>query len=268
MDEVVTAVVVTGAGVLGLLIGSFLNVVIWRVPRDQSLNHPPSACPRCDHPIRWYDNAPVISWVLLRARCRDCGARIAVRYPLVELGTAILFALLALRFVLSADYWVIPAFLYLGAIGVALALIDIDTHRLPNKIVLPAYPVAIVLLGAGSALLVDWDALLRSLVGAVALFTFYFILAIVVPRGMGFGDVKLAGVLGLYLGWLGFGSLVVGAFAAFVLGGVFSIALLISRRARRGSGIPFGPWMLAGAGVGTFFGESIADGYLALVGLN
>ena len=162
----------------------------------------------------------------------------------------------------------LPAFLYLGAISVALGLIDLDTHRLPNAIVLPAYPVSLTLLGAAAAASADWAALIRVLIGGAALFGFYFVLAVAVPRGMGFGDVKLAGVLGMFLGWLGWGSLVVGAFAAFVLGGVFSVVLLLARRARRRSGIPFGPWMLAGAGIGIFFGEPIAEGYLALIGLN
>jgi len=267
MDSTVLALVVTLSAVLGLLIGSFLNVVIWRVPRGESLSHPASACPGCGHTIRWYDNVPVVSWLVLRARCRDCGERISARYPLVEASTAALFGLIAYRFTTSGDVWLVPAYLYLGAVGVALAMIDVDTHRLPNRIVIPSFVVGAVLLTAGSALQQDWTPLVQAAIGAATLFAFYFVLAVAVPRGMGFGDVKLAGVIGLYLGWLGWGSLVVGAFAAFLLGGLFSIVLLALGRAKRGSGIPFGPWMLAGTGVALFFGESIADGYLALVGL-
>lgn len=264
-----TVAIVALIGLLGLAVGSFLNVVIWRAPRGESLVHPPSACPKCGHAIRPRDNVPVLSWLILRGRCRDCGEPISARYPLVEAATGVLFVFVALRFGLDDDAaWAIPAFLYLTAIAVALTLIDIDVHRLPNRIVLPAYPIGLVLLAAATAASGDWFALVRALVGAAALFVFYLALALIVPRGMGLGDVKLAGVVGLYLGWLGWGALLVGAFAAFLLGGVFSIALLAARRARRGSGIPFGPWMLAGAAVGIFFGEPLAEGYLALVGLN
>jgi leader peptidase (prepilin peptidase)/N-methyltransferase len=159
------------------------------------------------------------------------------------------------------------AFLYLAAISIVLTLIDLDTHKLPNKIVLPAYIVAIVLLGTASILVSDFGSLLRAGIGMAAMFVAYFLMAIAYPGGMGFGDVKLAGVLGLYLAWLGWGELLVGAFAAFVLGGVFSIILLASRRAGRKSGIPFGPWMLAGAWVGIFLGDIIWTGYLSLFGL-
>lgn len=269
VDPALTAVLLVVTGLLGLAVGSFLNVVVWRVPRGESVNRPPSACPTCGHGIRVRDNVPVLSWLLLRGRCRDCSTRISARYPLVEAATGLLFVLVALRFgFATTEVWALPAFLYLAAISVALTLIDLDTHRLPNAIVLPAYAVGVVLLTVASAGSGDWFALLRAALGAAALFTFYLVLALVVPRGMGFGDVKLAGVLGLFLAWLGWGALVVGAFSAFVLGGLFSIALLALGRAGRKSGIPFGPWMLAGTGVGVFFGEQIAEGYLAVVGLN
>ena len=148
-----TVFVVSLASVLGLAIGSFLNVVIWRVPRGESVVSPPSACPSCGNPISPRDNVPVVSWLLLAGQCRHCHERISPRYPLVELGTAVLFGLTAWRFGLA---WELPAFLYLAAITVALALIDIDVHRLPNSIVLPSYVVAGVLLTA--AALLDHDA--------------------------------------------------------------------------------------------------------------
>ena len=263
-----TAFLIAIVALLGVAIGSFLNVVVWRVPRGESVSHPPSACPRCGHAIRARDNIPVVSWVLLRGRCRDCGEPISARYPLVEAATAVAFVLVALRFGFEPpEVWALPAYLYLAAIAVALTLIDLDTHRLPNAIVLPSYVVGVVLLSIASAGSGDWWALLRAAIGAIALFTFYLILALAVPRGMGFGDVKLAGVLGLYLGWLGWDVLIVGAFAAFVVGGAFSIGLLLTRRAARKSSIPFGPWMLAGAWIGIFVGPVIANWYLALVGI-
>jgi leader peptidase (prepilin peptidase)/N-methyltransferase len=269
LDLAAVITVVSFIGLLGLAVGSFLNVVIWRTPRGESLMRPSSACPKCGHPIRRRDNVPVLSWLILGGRCRDCGESISPRYPLIEVATAMLFVLVALELdITTSRAWALPAFLYLASIAVALTAIDIDLHRLPNRIVLPAYPIAIALLTLASAGTADWISLARAAAGSGILFLFYLVLAIVVPRGMGFGDVKLAGVLGLYLGWVGWGSLAVGAFAAFALGGVFSIILLISRRAGRRSGIPFGPWMILGAATGIFFGEELAAGYLALVGLN
>ena len=249
---------------LGLLVGSFLNVVIWRVPRGESVVSPPSHCPGCDRPIRPRDNVPVLSWLVLHGRCRDCDARISVRYPAVELATAALFGVLAWRFGFD---WTLPAYLYLGAISVALALIDIDVHRLPNAIVLPSYGVVAVLLLLPTALTGEWDQLLRAVLGGATLFAFYFLLAFIYPAGMGFGDVKLAGVLGVYLGWLGWGVLLVGGFLGFLLGGVVGGALMVARKAGRKSKIPFGPFMLAGALIAILVGQRIFDSYLNLMGL-
>lgn len=266
------------AGVLGLVIGSFLNVVVHRVPAGASVVRPGSACPGCGHAIRGYDNIPVLSWLLLRGRCRDCSAPISARYPLVEAGTAVFFALVAWRLLpaalagdsvptIAGGILALVAFLYLAAVSVALALIDLDTHRLPNPIVLPAYLVGAALLTAAALLAGDPARLVSAGIGMASLFAFYLVLALIRPDGMGMGDVKLAGVLGLFLGWLGWGPLAVGAFAAFVLGGVFGVALMIVRRAGRRSRIPFGPWMLLGAWVGVFAGEAIAAWYLSMVGL-
>lgn len=270
-------------GLFGTLIGSFLNVVVYRVPKRLSIVSPPSACPGCGHPIRTWDNIPVLSWLILRGKCRDCRAPISPRYPLVELGTGLFFAVVAwwaiagfvdtsagisitsaaiFGFALS-----LVAFLYLAAITVALTLIDLDTHTLPDKIVLPSYVVGAALLGLSSLITGDYGQLLTAGIGLAALWLLYFLLAVLYPGGMGFGDVKLAGVLGLYLGWLGWGPLAVGAFGAFLLGGVFAIALLVAKRVSRKGGIPFGPWMLAGAWVGILAGAYLWHAYLASFGL-
>ncbi|WP_129338925.1 prepilin peptidase [Cellulomonas endophytica] len=256
-----TGPLVAFCAVLGLAVGSFLNVVVWRVPRGESVAHPPSACPACGHAVRPRDNVPVLSWLLLRGRCRDCGVRISRRYPLVEAGTAVLVALVPL----VVTPWAVPAYAYLVAIGVALALIDLDTQRLPNAIVLPAYPVLAVLLTLASAGTGDWAALGRAAVGGAALFAGYFVLRFAQPGGMGFGDVKLAGPLGAALAWLGWGPFAVGAFAAFLLGGVFGLGLMATRRAGRRTGIPFGPWMLVGAALGALVGEPAWDAYVSLL---
>ena len=247
---------------LGLAIGSFLNVVVWRVPRGESVVSPGSHCPRCDRPVRERDNVPVVSWLLLRGRCRDCGEPIARRYPLVELGTGVLFVVVYAWQGLTPA---LPAYLYLAAIGVALTLIDLDTHKLPNAIVLPSYPVLAVLLTIAAAADGDWQALLRAAIGGAALYAFYLVVLVVYPAGMGFGDVKLAGLVGAALAWVGWGAFAVGAFAAFVLGGVFSIGLILFRGAGRKSRIPFGPWMIGGAVVGLAAGEAVWRAYLDLV---
>lgn len=271
------AFVVLG-GVLGLAVGSFLNVVVYRLPAGGSLVAPPSSCPDCGSAIRSYDNIPVLSWLLLRGRCRDCREPISARYPLVEGLTAVLFVVVAVTFLppvfqagspLAAVSAVLTllAFLYLAAISVTLALIDLDTRTLPNAVVLPSYLVAAVLLGGALALRGGLGHVLSAAVGAVALFGFYLVLALVRPGGMGFGDVKLAGLLGLYLGALGWAQLAIGAFGAFVLGGLFGIALLLVRKATRTSGIPFGPWMLAGAWLGILAGGPLWAAYLGLIGL-
>jgi leader peptidase (prepilin peptidase)/N-methyltransferase len=275
---IAAALLVALVGITGLAIGSFLNVVVYRVPVGMSVVHPRSACPNCGHEITARDNVPVLSWLVLRGKCRDCAAPISKRYPLVELAGAAAFVIVGIwaapGFAAAADAPSIVAavlrlvaFLYLAAISVALAIIDIETHRLPNVIVLPGYAVGVALLGTAAVLQGDVSGLIRMAAGAGILFAFYFLLAFISPRGMGMGDVKLAGVLGLFLGSLGWGQLAVGAGAAFVLGGLFSIILLITRRVGRKGGIPFGPWMLLGAWVGVFAGTAIAGGYLSIVGL-
>lgn len=261
-------------GALGLAVGSFLNVVAYRLPIGVSLVSPPSACPGCGSAIRPYDNIPVLSWLVLGGRCRDCREPIGWRYPVVEAATGVLFVIVAVAFLpafsttapLPAGLTLI-AFLFLAAISVALAVIDIDTHTLPNRIVLPAYVVGGALLGAALAIEGEWSRLFSAVVGCASAFLLYLVLALVRPGGMGFGDVKLAGVLGLYLGSLGWAQLAVGIFAAFVLGGLFGIALTLTRRATRSSGIPFGPWMLAGAWLGILAGGPLWAGYLTLIGL-
>lgn len=259
-----TAFPVVVCGIIGLVIGSFLNVVIWRVPRGESVAHPASHCPQCEHPIRPRDNVPVLSWLVLRGRCRDCGAPISARYPSVELATGVLFAAMAWRF---GAQWELPAYLYLCAISVALALIDIDVRRLPNAIVLPSYVVAAVLLLLPAVIEGRWHEYLRAAGGGAVLYAVFFLLVFIHPAGMGFGDVKLAGVLGAYLGWLGWGVLAVGGFLGFLLGGVYGAGLMLAKRVGRKSAIPFGPFMLAGALVAVFAGQWLVDRYLQMIGI-
>jgi leader peptidase (prepilin peptidase)/N-methyltransferase len=252
------ALLVAIIALLGLAIGSFLNVVIWRVPRDESVVSPPSHCPKCDAEISPRDNIPVVSWLVLRGKCRHCGNPISIRYPTVELGTGVLFALFAAHFGFHAD---LPAYLYLAAVGVALAMIDIDLLRLPDKLTLPSYPVGLILLAIPAFVNHDGSDYVRALIGMAALAAFYGIVWFIYPSGMGLGDVKLSGVLGLYLAWLGWGQLVVGAFAAFAVGAVVSVTIVLIRGGDRKTRVPFGPFMLVGVLIGIYAGHPIAHAY-------
>lgn len=264
LDAASTWMLVGFVGVLGLLIGSFLNVVIYRVPAGESVVRPRSRCMTCGHEITAAENIPVVSWLVLRGRCSGCGSRISARYPLVELGTGVLFGLTAWWVGLS---WTLPAFLYLAAIAVALSMIDLDVKRLPDVIVLPSYVVALALLGLAALLDGTWDQLLRGVLAAAALFVFYFLLVLVYPAGMGFGDVKLSGVLGLYLGWVSWGAVVIGTFSAFLFGAVVGIGVMVAGRGGRKAKIPFGPFMFLGAGFALLLAGPIVDWYLGSMGL-
>ena len=252
------------SAMLGLLVGSFLNVVVWRVPRGESVVRPPSACPACGSPVRPRDNVPVVSWLLLRGRCRDCAARVSRRYPLVELASAGLFAVMALRFGFDP---VLPAFLYLAAVGLALALIDLDCKRLPDALTLPSYPIVAALLALAAAFGSDSGSFVRALLGGLAMYAVYFALAFAYPAGMGFGDVKLSGVLGMGTAWLGWGAWTVGLFLGFLFGGLFGVGLLLARRGGRKTAVPFGPFMLLGFLVSVLVGPELAGAYLRSAGL-
>jgi leader peptidase (prepilin peptidase) / N-methyltransferase len=202
---------------LGLVIGSFLNVVIYRVPRAESIAFPASHCPSCNTALQPWHNVPVLSWLALRGRCAFCNASISVRYPLVEAGTAALFTVITLRFGLSLE---LPAYLYLAAIGITLAMIDLDGRRLPDTLVLPFYLVAIALLLPAGVAAGDWPAATRAVAGLAGLAAICFALAAAFPNRFDLEDVKLAGLLGLYLGWLCWLAIPIGAVGGFLLAGI------------------------------------------------
>ncbi len=256
------------AGVFGLAVGSFLNVVIHRVPAGESVVSPASRCPSCGSPIRHRHNIPVVGWLLLRGKCFDCKAPISKRYPLVEAATGVLFAAVTLRLLAIDLPWALAAYLYLAAAGVALTMIDIDVKRLPNKIVLPSYAVVAILLTIAAIGAGDWWSLGRAAIGAAATFAFYFALAFANPAGMGFGDVKLAGVLGALMGYLSWSALIVSTFGAFLLGSIVGVALIATRRVGRKTAIPFGPFMITAALTTVLAGGWLASGYLRLTGLS
>ncbi len=244
----------------GLVFGSFLTVVVHRVPRGESLVRPRSRCPSCGRQLRAVDNVPAISWILLRGRCHFCKALISPLYPLLELATGALFAGVALRF---DDPWV--AFLLAPFCGllVAISVIDIRTKKIPNRLVYPA-----LLLSAGYLVVArlagaDVD-LVRAAVGFLALGGGFFLVAFVVPKGMGMGDVKLAALIGLVLGSQGLALVGVAAGAGILLGGLGAVAALVGGASRK-QAIPFGPFLAGGALVAVFLGSEIASRYLDLL---
>jgi leader peptidase (prepilin peptidase)/N-methyltransferase len=239
------------AALFGACIGSFLNVVIWRVPRGESIVAPPSRCPNCDERIKPRDNIPIVSWLLLRGRCRNCGEPISRRYPLIEALVAVLFA--AITAVNGVDWdlaWELP----LAAVLVAVAAIDLDLHVIPNKIV---YPTAVW--GVVSALLIRAGELPELAAWGAGAFLFLLIAALVYPAGMGMGDVKLAGVMGLYLG----SSVVPALLVAFLSGTVVGIAIMARHGVGEGRkmGIPFGPFLAFGGIVALLVGPDLVEAY-------
>ncbi|WP_375480191.1 prepilin peptidase [uncultured Jatrophihabitans sp.] len=257
-------VLVAAMALLGLAVGSFLNVVIYRVPRNESLVRPSSHCPSCDTHIRARHNVPLVGWLVLRGKCADCAAPISARYPIVELITSVLFAATTIQLADLHLLAALPAYLFFVSAGVALAVIDLDVHRLPNAIVYPSYAALAVLLTAAAAVEGSFEPLARAAVGGAVLFSFFLALAFASPKGMGLGDVKLAGVIGAVLGFLSYPAIFVGTFAAFLLGGVAGAALIVARRAGRKSLIPFGPALVAGAFIALFASGPLVDAYSTL----
>ncbi len=249
---------------LGLLAGSFGNVVIARVPEGASVVRPRSACPACAAPIAPRDNVPVLSWLLLRGRCRACGARIAARYPLVELGTAAVFAAVAARVGLD---WALPGFLLFAWTLLVVAVIDVRTRRIPNRLTYPLTPALAVLLGVAALLQGDPDVALRAVLGGAAAFGALYLLALINPAGMGYGDVKLAAFIGVGLGYLGWAHVVLGVFGAFFLGGTVAIVLLVTRLRGRKDMLPFGPYLSAAALLAVLVGTPVIDAYRRMAGL-
>ncbi|HVL94977.1 MAG TPA: prepilin peptidase [Solirubrobacteraceae bacterium] len=240
------------AAVFGALIGSFLNVVIWRLPRGESVVSPPSACPSCGARIKAYDNVPVVSWLLLRGRCRNCGARISPRYPLVEGLTAALLALVVI--VHGADRDAIIGIVFVLVL-IPVALIDLDHRIIPNKITYPAAVVAVALIAA-----LRTDDLVEHLIAGLAAALFLFVALLAYPKGMGMGDVKLAGVMGLFLGRDVGPAMLVGLLAGSLVGA----AIIARKGAKEGrkTAIPFGPFLAFGGLVGLFVGDPIVEWYL------
>lgn len=255
----ISSLISLAMGLLGLLIGSFLNVVIYRVPRGESIVSPGSHCPVCRHSLRAWELIPVFSFLIQKGQCRKCQARISWRYPFVELLTAILFYLTA---VLSLGMEIHPVRLLLNLVFVgvliALALIDFDTFRLPDVLTLPL--LGIGLMGAASipGNSTGWESLLSAL-GAGAVF---WLIALVFPKGMGLGDVKLIAAMGAFLG---FPAIFLAIFIASSVGAVTGIFFVLVGKKDYRQHIPFGPYLALGAILTLFWGTQLFNWYWTLV---
>jgi leader peptidase (prepilin peptidase)/N-methyltransferase len=239
------------AGLFGLLIGSFLNVVAYRLPRGESLVSPGSRCPGCGSAVKPYDNVPVLSWLLLRGRCRNCGEPISPQYPLVEFATGALWAAVVAA---RDDAGSIALGLILVTALVPIVVIDLERRLIPNRITGPA---AIAAIAAG--LLLDIDFVPEQLIAGAGAFAFFFVAAWAYRRGMGMGDVKLAGVLGLCLGRAVIPAILIALLAGVLIGGV--IVARVGTRAGRKTAVPFGPFLALGAVIALFVGDAMVDWY-------
>jgi leader peptidase (prepilin peptidase)/N-methyltransferase len=246
------AIAVIFAALGGLMIGSFLNVVIHRWGRGESIVSPGSRCPGCGTPLKARDNVPVLSWLALRGKCRACGEPISARYPLVELATGALFAAVVLARDAHVD---IALGLLLVVVAIPAALIDLEHRIIPNRLLAPA---AVAALALGLAL--DADGQVERLIAAAAAGGFFLVAAMAYPRGMGMGDVKFAAVLGLMLG-----REVAPAVLVALVSGVAVGAVIIARKGAaegRKTAVPFGPFLALGGLVAVFVGSEMVDAYL------
>ena len=270
VDDIPAVVVLLMASfVIGCVLGSFLNIVIWRVPNHIGITDPKLGfCPKCEAQVAWYDNIPIISWLVLGAKCRHCKEPIAVRYPLIESIGGIAFLAVTVGGLFGAyTPWMLPLLYVLACMSIVIAFIDLDHHLILNGLLRPTLVSTVTLLALASIGTGEWMRLERGALCALILFVFYFVLSLIWKGGMGDGDIKLAFILGLVLGWLGWPQFVVGTFAAFYIGGVASLVLLAGKKVRLRGDIPFGPSMLLGAWFGIFVGAPIATLYLQFAGL-
>jgi leader peptidase (prepilin peptidase)/N-methyltransferase len=248
--------------VFGLVVGSFANVAIYRVPAGRSVVRPPSACRGCGAPVRAFDNIPVVSWLVLRGHCRQCKAPISLRYPLVELLVGLIFAGVGLRFGLS---WTAAGEAVLGAGLVVLGFIDLDHMLLPRRVVY----LTMVLVGAaflaGAATAGQWHRLLVAALSAVVPWAVFFAINYIAPKALGFGDVRLALLIGFGLGWLGAAYAFLGFILASVLGSVVGMAMMATGRAGRRTPIPFGTFLAVGAVLAALLGSPVVNWYTGLL---
>jgi leader peptidase (prepilin peptidase)/N-methyltransferase len=252
--------VIVGAGILGLIFGSFGTVAAYRIPARQSIVRGRSKCPNCGRTIMASENIPVLSYLIQRGRCRNCGEKISIRYPLIELASGALFALAVWKFGLSGEAALYSAFFW---VLIVLSVIDLEHRLLPNRVVYPATIVGWVGLIVIAVVDSDSDRLIDAAIGALVFGGFLFVCAFVYPAGMGGGDVKLGFLLGTFLGYQGgIGLVLVGMFLSFLIGAVFGIGAMLAQRAGRKSMVPFGPFLALGTVLTILWGQGVLDWYL------
>lgn len=254
-----TAFTVVASAILGLAVGSFCNVVIYRVPEKLSVVKPRSFCPTCGEPVRSIDNIPVVSWLVLGGRCRNCREPISARYVVVELATATLFALLAFQLGPSLA---LPAFFVLAGGLVAISAIDLERYIVPNRVLYPTLFIGAPLLALAGIAAGSWSRLFWAAAGGVAAFSAMYLVHVIQPKGMGFGDVRLSGLLGVYLGWFGPARVGVGFFLAFLFGSVGGLVLVILGRKTARAKVPFAPFLAGGAMFSILWGAPIVKAWL------
>ncbi len=251
---------VIAATVLGLIFGSFATAVAYRVPRQESISSGRSKCPNCGNTITAIQNVPLFSYVVLRGRCKHCGERISMRYPLIELATGVLFAGAAWNFGLSAEAVIYAGFFWAL---VVLTVIDLEYKLLPNKIVFPTFIAGWIALVIAALARGDASRLIEAAIGAAIFGGFFFLVAFVYPAGMGGGDVKLAFVLGTFLGYAGGpGIVLVAMFLSFMIGAVVGLVVMKVTGGDRKKQVPFGPFLALGTVLALFVGRALLDAYL------
>lgn len=245
--------------ILGLTIGSFLNVCIYRIPRGFSIVRPPSSCPSCKSPVRIYDNIPVISYILLRGRCRNCSSAIPLRYPVVELLNAVLYVSIIWRF--GCGWQTLVYFAFCSAM-VVITFIDLEFQLIPDAITLSGIPLGLI---AGSLILIDPFSRASTLgfnnsfTGLVSGGGLFYLIAVLSRGGMGGGDIKMMAMTGAFLGWK---AVLLTTFSASLIGSIAGIILIVFKGKGRKTKIPFGPFLAAGALITLFFGQEILRFYL------
>jgi leader peptidase (prepilin peptidase) / N-methyltransferase len=258
MTELPSSVLIVVAALFGAVVGSFLNVCIYRLPLGASIVFPASACPHCRRELSWYENVPILSWLILRGRCRSCRAPIGVRYPIVEAISAVMFA---------AAFWyygwtpLLVARLIFGCALLVLFAIDLEHHLLPNAITLPGIVVGFLFSFVAEP---GWQSSLIGIVagGGVLLATFYLWLWIRKIEALGMGDPKMLAMIGAFLGWkLTLLTLMLASF----LGSVIGVLMIATRRGGLASQLPFGCFLALGAAVAAFSGNQILDWYLGMM---
>ncbi|HEB13273.1 MAG TPA: prepilin peptidase [Actinobacteria bacterium] len=260
------AVVITVVAIFGLMVGSFLNVVIYRVPRRESIVLPSSHCPACEHPLSITDNIPLISWLLLGGKCRYCGERISIQYPLIEAVTMIAVVILYVSFGLTFAF---GASVFFFLVLLTVSAIDIEYKIIPNVIILPALALSVSFLPISEFAKVGWMPFVDhsnwvfSAIGFLAGGGFLFLLALIRPDGMGGGDIKLAAFMGLFLGRY----VIVALFIGFLFGSIGGLAAMTFLKKSRKDLIPFGPYLAAGAVFTWFLGVPLVNWYLSTAGM-